>query len=562
MQGLIIDYFAGGGGASLAIEDVLGRVDYAVNHDVKAIAMHKANHPNTIHLCENVFRVDIEKLVAGRKVGLMHFSPDCTHHSRAKGGKPVKKQIRGLAWIVVRCARLVRPDVITLENVGEFRDWGPLTRCGRPNKDRKGQTFNFWVEKLKRYGYKVEWKKLKACDYGDPTIRERLFLIARCDGLPIVWPEPTHGPGLEPFHTAAECIDWSIPCPSIFERKKPLAENTMKRIARGLKKFVIDAEEPFIVGVGGRAGQSPERSVEEPLGTVTAKGDRALVTPFLTKYHGFKSDSDARGFKPDEPFKTLDTQNRFSLIMPYVARIGQTGGGDNYSYDVEKPLTTVTSKAEHLLIAPHLSRQFGQGTGRRVDGPAPTITADGQGKTALVSAFIAKHFGGVTGVRVDTPWPTTTQRGTQNQIVTSHMLKLRGTCRHGQPVTDPMATITGGGMHLGEVRAFLMKYYGKDGSGMGIKDPIHTISSKERFGLVTVAGEEYQIIDIGMRMLTPRELFRAHSFPEDYIIDPLHEGKRLTKTDQVAKVGNSVARRVYAAVLQANVGEALQEATA
>lgn len=529
IDGLIVDCFAGGGGASLAIEDVLGRVDIAINHDAKAITMHKANHPDTLHLCENVFRVNPIKVCAGRRVRLAHFSPDCTHHSRAKGGKPVKKDIRGLAWIAIRWARMVRPDIITLENVQEFEDWGPLTECGRPCKKRKGKTFNFWVEKLRRYGYRVEWRRLKACDYGDPTIRTRLFLVARRDGHPIVWPEPTHGPkgsGLKPYRTAAECIDWSIPCPSIFERKRPLVENTLKRIARGIRKFVIEAEEPFIV-----------------------------------TYYGAKSDNDFRGQGLKEPLKTQTSENR------------------------------------HALVVPHLSRQFGQGTGRRADGPAPTITPGGQGKTALVSAFLAKHYGGVTGVEIDTPLPTTTARGTQNQavavhmermftksgggasiddpaptitskakdaLVTSHLIKMKGTCRHGQPVDEPMPTVQAGGLHTGEVRAFLMKYYGTGGQWADCKDPMHTLTAKARMGLVMVAGEEYQIVDIGMRMLSPRELFRAHSFPDSYIIDPLFEGKPLTKTDQVAKVGNSVARKCYRALLEANVNatEVADEAVA
>lgn len=488
-DGLIIDNFAGGGGASLALEEVCGRVDIAINHDAKAIAMHRANHPDTRHICENVFAVDPVRLCDGRPVAVAHFSPDCTHHSRAKGGKPVKKNIRGLAWIVIRWARTVRPAIITLENVPEFEDWGPLTREGRPCPDRKGQTFAFFVGKLRRYGYRVEWRRIRFCDYGDPTIRERIFLVARADGVPIRWPAPTHGPGLKPHRTAAShCIDWSIPCPSIFERKRPLAEKTQARIARGIWKFVLTAARPFIA-------------------PVTHHGDRRV-------------------------------------------------------HSIDEPLRTVTcaKRGELALVAPHVSRQFGRGTGAGAYRPLPTVTGGGSGKSALVTAWLVKHFGGVTGVPIDTPMPTTTTRGTQTQLVTSNLIKFKGTCRHGQPVTEPMPAVQAGGQHVGEVRAFLMKYYGTGGQYAACADPMHTLTAKARMGLVTVEGQEYQIGDIGMRMLTPRELFRAHSFPDDYIIDPLFEGRSLTKTDQIAKVGNSVPRRGFAALLRANLGVAADAA--
>ncbi|MAO56700.1 MAG: DNA (cytosine-5-)-methyltransferase [Rhodospirillaceae bacterium] len=533
-DGLIVDCFAGGGGASLAIGDVFGRVDIAINHDAKAIAMHKANHPEALHLCENVFRVDPVAVCAGRRVRLAHFSPDCTHHSRAKGGKPVKKNIRGLAWIVTRWARTVRPDVITLENVKEFEDWGPLSADQRPCKDRKGQTFNYWVERLRRYGYRVEWAPLRASDFGDATIRERLFLVARCDDRPIGWPTPAYGDpksegfaesGLKPFRTAAQCIDWSIPCPSIFERDRPLAENTMRRIARGMFKFVIDAEEPFIVNLTHQGS------------------DRVEAT--------------------SEPFRTITGANRGekALVTPYVARIGQTGGNGGYVNAVDNPLTTVTTKAEHLLIAPHISRQFGQGTGRRADGPLPTVTADGQGKSALVSAFLAQHNsernGGIKAGRpLDAPISTLMASGSHQQLVAAHLINLKGSTRRMAPADRPMPTVTGQGLHVGEVRAFLVKYYGTGGQHGSCAAPMPTITAKDRLGLVTVAGIEYQITDIGMRMLTPPELFRAHSFPNSYIIDPIFEGKKLTKTDQVAKVGNSVPRRVYRSLLLANFNTA------
>jgi len=515
---LIVDNFAGGGGASTGIEAALGRpVDIAINHDPDAIAMHTINHPLTRHFCESVWDIDPVEVCAGRPVGLAWFSPDCKHFSKAKGGKPVEKKIRGLAWVVIRWAKKVKPRVIMLENVEEFKTWGPLTKENMPCPIRKGETFEHWKRELVRLGYQVEHRELRACDYGAPTIRKRLFVIARCDGEPIVWPTPTHGPGLIPYKTAASIIDWSIPVQSIFERKRPLAENTMRRIARGLQRFVINNTDPFIV------------------------------------------------------------------------RIGQTGfGGDRLQYPIDQPLTTITSKAEHCLVVPHIERMFSRSGGNAVDQPLGAETR--KSKTALVAAFLAKHFGGATGVKIDTPLPTTTMRGTQNQIVTanlvrhfgqsvgsamnqpigtvtpgglgktglvtSNLLKLRGTCKDGQDVRKPMPTVTAGGFHVGEVRAFLLKYYGSN-IGHGCAEPLQTVTSKHRFGLVTVQGEDYEIIDIGMRMLEPRELFRAQGFSDDYIIDRDAEGNRITKTAQVARCGNSVCPPIAEALVRANVVEAI-----
>lgn len=443
---LIVDNFAGGGGASTGIEAALGRpVDIAINHDADAIAMHLVNHPHTRHYCESVWDIDPREVCGGRPVGLAWFSPDCKHFSKAKGGKPVNKNIRGLAWVVVRWAKTVRPRVICLENVEEFLTWGPLAG-DRPDPCRKGETFRRWKLQLEKLGYAVEHRELRACDYGAPTIRKRLFVVARCDGAPICWPEPTHGPegsGLRPYRTAADIIDWSLPCPSIFGRRKPLAENTLRRIARGIQRFVIDSPEPFIVRIGHTAA--------EPLGTVTA------------------------------------------------------GGG---------------------------------------------------GKSALVAAFLAKHYGGnYTGPGVDLrdPLHTVTTQD-HHHLVTSNLLKLRGTCRDGQAVTDPMPTVTAGGMHVGEVRAFLLKYYGTN-IGQDCSDPLQTVTSKHRFGLVTVHGEPYQIVDIGMRMLEPHELFAAQGFPADYIHDRDAHGNPITKTAQVARCGNAVCPPVAESLVAANFGD-------
>lgn len=483
---LVVDNFAGGGGASTGMEWALQRpVNVAVNHDREAVAMHSANHPATRHYCENVFAMDPYEVCGGRPVGLAWFSPDCTHHSKAKGGKPRKKNIRGLAWIVTRWARTVRPRVIILENVEEFEDWGPLDENGLPCPDRKGSTFRFWLGKLERYGYRMDWWQLRACDYGSPTIRKRLILVARRDGLPIIKPEATHGPdgsGLLPYRTAADCIDWSLPCPSIFDRKKPLVPATLARIAKGVQRFVIDSADPFII-------------------PVTHQGD-------------------SRVYGLDEPMRTVTTAKR----------------------------------GEFALIAPFIKRDFGMGVGRRADGPMPTIMSTGGGKMSLVAAFMAQHNTGAIGHPIKKPFSTIMGTGGHQQIVTSHLVKFRGTCRDGQRVDAPAPTITAGGTHIGEVRAFLVKYYGEGGQHADVRDPMHTLTAKARMGLVTVAGEEYQIADIGMRMLHQRELYRAQGFPDSYIIDLDIGGKRLTKEAQIRMCGNSVCPQVAAAVTAANMG--------
>lgn len=454
---IIVDLFAGGGGASEGIRMAVGRdPDVAINHDLIAIMMHQANHPGCVHHHQNIWQVPPRWAVKGRPVGLLWASPDCTHFSKAKGSAPTRDCMRrDLAWVVEKWAREVRPRVIVLENVEEFKTWGPLDVSGRIVDSEKGAFFRAFLRRLRRQGYTVEHRELRACDYGAPTIRKRFFMIARCDGLPIVWPDPTHGPGLQPYRTAADIIDWSIPCPSIFERKRPLAENTLRRIVEGIRRYVVESAEPFIVS-----------------------------------YYGPKKENDFRGCRIDDPLPTQSTANRFGLIVP------------------------------------HIQRQFGQGVGSAAGSPVGTITAGGMGKTALVS---------------------------------SHLLKLRGTCKHGQPVTRPAPTITSGGNHIGEVRAFLLKYYGTDQDPQ-LREPLHTITTKDRFGLVTVnvQGEPYVIADIGMRMLSPRELFRAQGFDDSYAIDLDVNGKRITKADQVRLCGNSVCPPIAAALVNANVYSGLE----
>ena len=459
---LVVDNFAGGGGASTGIERAIGRpVDIAINHDPEAVAMHQANHPQTLHLCESVWDVNPCEVCAGRPVGLAWFSPDCKHFSKAKGGKPVQKKIRGLAWVAVRWAATVQPRVICLENVEEFITWGPLTQDGRPCPRNRGREFRAFVNALHCLGYAVEWRELRACDYGAPTSRKRLFLVARRDGQPIVWPEPTHGPGRKPYRTAAECIDWSIPCPSIFERERPLADATLRRVAAGIQRYVIDAAEPFIV------------------------------------------------------------------------RLGHTGHGDAGKVrSVREPLSTVVSKAEHLLVAPTLVQTgYGERDGQAprvpgLDKPLGTIVAGGA-KHALVAAFLAKHYGGVVG----------------------------------QDLRRPIGTVTATDHHS-LVAAFLIKFYGSGGQWSACSKPLHTLPTKDRMGLVTVAGEQYCIVDIGMRMLQPRELARAQGFGESYLLEAPHLGRPLPKHAQVRMIGNSVCPPLAEALVRANYSErqALREA--
>lgn len=524
---LIVDNFAGGGGASVGIETALKRpVNFAINHNPESVALHKANHPHTQHFCEDVWDIKPGELTAGRPVGLAWFSPDCTHFSRAKGGKPVEKKIRGLAWVVLKWASLPRPSkprVICLENVQEFTTWGPLVN-DRPCPKRKGETFRSFIRALERQGYIVEYRSLRACDYGVPTIRKRLFLVARCDGRPIMWPEPTHGPkgsGLKPYRTATECIDWDIPCPSIFERKRPLVENTMRRIAKGIKKFVIETKEPFILNLthGGRL-----EPLNGPLRTVTCarRGEKAVVIPHIQRQYGASV-----GHSMDEPHGTVTAggAGKSALVMAFLSTYygHKNPAGDPRGSSLNDPIRTQTTENRH----------------------------------ALVTAFLAKHFGGAIGVEIDKPLPTVLGRGTQTQIVTSHIMKMRGHSsreKHGHPVTEPLHTVSASGLHHAEVRAFLLKYYGTN-IASDLNKPMHSVTSKDRFGLVTIHGEDYQIVDIGMRMLAPRELYRAQGFPEDYKIDIEFNGKPMTKTAQVRMCGNSVPPGLSEAVIRVNLPE-------
>lgn len=534
IRGLVVDLFAGGGGASVGIEAALGRsVDIAINHDEVALAVHKANHPGTRHLDANLWEVRPEEAAGGRPVDVLWASPDCTHHSVAKGGKPLKKSIRSLAWVVVKWAKAVRPRVIFCENVPEFRGWGPLDRRGYPIKARKGETFRRWVRQLEALGYAVDFRVLDASQFGAPTRRRRLFLVARLDRLPIRWPVPTHGIGGAPLRTAAECIDWSLPCPSIFERQRPLAEKTLWRIAQGIRRFVLESSSPFLVNHGRREDRSED--LQEPLSTVTA------------------------------------TQRGHALVTPVLATIDQQGSGPGAVTDPLKPLPTTVVKNRHALVVPSLVKFRGERKGQaaRVPGlgkPLGTMV-NGQ-KHALVAAFRAKHFGEreggfVGGQQMDLPVGTVTTKD-HHGLAAVALAKFNGNEENGHPgcvgVDVPLPTVTAGGNHVAEVRAFLSTYYGSDGTtgkGQSVLEPMRTLTGRHRLGLVTVEGTEYQIVDIGLRMLQPHELLRAQfgRFASSYDL-----GSARTKSDQVRLIGNSVCPEVAEALVRVNVPQGLAAA--
>lgn len=545
---IVADLFAGGGGASQGIRQALGRCpDIAVNHNADAILMHEANHPRTAHYCEDVFAINPKKVTKGQPVGLAWFSPDCKHFSKAKGGKPVSKKIRGLAWDAVRWARTVKPRVIILENVEEFQDWGPIDKHGMPIKAKKGITFNRWVGYLKAAGYVVEWRELRACDYGAPTIRKRLFVIARRDGRPIVWPKPTHGTGkgLLPFRTAADCIDWNNLGHSIFLTKeegkkvgvkRPLAPATLNRIRTGMYRYVINSADPFIINTrnGERPGQEPRvRSIDEPMWTPTAQGSQgALVTPIIAGVGGRAGQSRPRA--GNEPFATCTAKADTVVVSPILVGIDNKSNGARDTWDVKEPLRTTTV----------------------------------ENRFAMCAAFLAQHNTDMVGHDPRKPMSTIVGKGcTQAPVI----VKLKGTAKHGQDVRDPLHTVQAGGMHYAaasavlsdapeagdrseQVRAFLINYYsnGSGKTGASLKKPMPTVTTEDRIGLVTIHGTEYRIVDICMRMLQPHELFAAQGFPKDYDIRPKRNGKPITSTAQVRMCGNSVCPPLAEALVRAN----------
>jgi len=568
---LIIDNFAGGGGASTGIELAIGRsVDIAINHDPEAIIMHEANHPFTKHYCENIWEVDPVEACAGRPVGLAWFSPDCKHFSKAKGGKPREQKIRGLAWVALRWAKAVKPRVIFLENVEEFITWGPLGPDGTPCARRKGSTFTAFVRALEKEGYAVEWKMLRACDYGAPTTRKRLFMVARCDGQQIVWPTPTHGDPkskevwsckLKPWRTAAECIDWSLPCPSIFEREKPLAEATLRRIARGIVKYVIQAKEPYIVTCNHSGDNFRGQGVNEPMKTITASRDaHGVVVPTLIQTsYGERKGQDPRVPGLEKPLGTVMAQgSKHAVVAASLLQMGfgEAPGSPPRCIDPQKPLGTVLAgSVKHALACATLIKNYSghyQGSGTSLDEPMHTITSQDHHSIAAVN--LVRQFGNSEGADAKAPVGTTTAGGGgKTSLVVSNLVKLRGKNRKDSFTSpaDPMPTITAGGTHIGEVRAFLLKYFGKS-EGQGLNVPAHTLTSKDRLGLVTINQIDYQIVDIGMRMLQPHELFKAQGFPDGYLITPETIGKPFSKTAQVRMCGNSVSPVVAEALVRAN----------
>lgn len=578
---IIVDNFAGGGGASTGIELATGRVvDVAINHDPDAILMHRTNHPHTTHYQASVWDVDPVEVCRGRPVGLAWFSPDCKHFSKAKGGKPVDKNIRGLAWIVLRWAGTVRPRVIILENVEEFQTWGPV-RKGKPVKKLTGQTFRKWLDQLRNLGYAVEWRELVAADYGAPTTRKRFFLIARRDGRPIVWPAPTHAPadspevkaGLrKPWRSAAEIIDWSLPTPSIFDTKesirekynltaqRPLRPNTMARVARGVDKFVIKTASPFLVVVN--------------------------------------HSGEFRGQDPGEPLQTVTAKHGYGVAMPVMVAIGQTGGG-NRCRSVESPTHTQVSKAEECVASPVLAPwtvtntmnstghpasepvdtartgggggqmflsaslvQYHTEQGERVRGQGldtPLLTVDASNRYGLSAVCLEKYYGTATGQGAGEPLHTITAKDREG-VVVAHMVKLKGT-NLGGSVSEPVQTITAGGGHFGVVTTMVAPV--SPGANLKnwpkIRELLNTYCGyglkEDEVILFQIAGGLYFMANIGLRMLTPRELYRANGFPDDYIIDRDYTGKEYGKAKQVARCGNAVPPPFTTALVRANLPE-------
>lgn len=541
---LIVDNFAGGGGASTGIEMATGySVDIAVNHDPDAIRMHKTNHPDTRHYCESVWDIDPVEVCNGHPVALAWFSPDCKHFSRAKGGKPKDKNIRGLAWVALRWAALVRPRVIMLENVEEFKTWGPLNRAHRPIKAKSGQTYRKFLQQLEALGYEVSTRELTAADYGAPTTRKRFFLIARCDGRPVIWPAPTHAPRgsravesgmMKPYMGACTQIDFSRPCPSIFDTRqeiwekygiraqRPLAENTMRRIARGLQKFVLENPEPFLIQIN----------------------------------HGGGDDRRLKDLK--DPLSTITGRNGFGVVQPIYAPYIMCNNENNRGEDIRDGLPTITTGNRNFLMAPTLIQYHSETASGEVRGQKledPIMTVDSSNRYGLATAFIQKYFDGGykgSGADLESPLPTVTAVN-HNSICAAHLIQMNNHC-YGRDIAKPIPTITAGGGHFGEVRAFLIKYYGQ-GTGQDAGEPLDTIPTHDRFGLVAVQGVDYAIADIGLRMLDPCELYRCQGFPEDYIIDRDYTGKSYPRAEQVKRCGNAVCPPIPAALVRANLPE-------
>lgn len=632
--GLIIDLFAGGGGASEGIRAALGRdPDVAVNHDPEAISMHTVNHHDTMHFTADVFEVDPMTIWPEYPVGLLWASPACTHFSKARGSKPVCKQLRSLAWIVVKWARLRKPAQIYLENVEEFTDWGPVLDDGQPCPIRKGETFNRFVSELQKLGYDVEWREVKAHEYGAPTIRKRLFMVARCDGKEIVWPEPTNGDPKsaevksgkrKPFRTAAEIIDWSIPGNSIFMEndeikakklriKRPLKDTSLRRIGKGLNKFVFKNPDPYTVDqswivkyYGGVIGSS----IHDPLPTVTTADHNALSTaklaPFVSTYFGERNgEADGRGTTLDKPLSTITSGGlRHALVLPAIAPFVMMNNTGHPGGAIDSALPTITTGNHHALISPVLiGIDNGSSKSASWSPEAPLTTIVTENRHALVEnrmvqlPHVVRDFKSSIGSSMNEPIGTiTTQGNGKAALCVSHAVKFRGT-NYGYPMSDPVHTITASGTHQGLVTSYLSSFYGNaEDIGSSMDDPLRTVTTKDRFakvdivldpitgalwdsetmkriiavrefiqtycgddlsddermGIVTIKGLRYQIVDISLRMLKPRELYNAQGFRPDYIIDRTVDHKPITGTAQVRMVGNSVCPPAAEAIIRAN----------
>lgn len=580
-----VDLFAGGGGASTGIEMGLGRpLHIAINHNPAAISMHEANHPGALHLQTDVWGVDPLTVLSGRRIGWFHASPDCTHHSQAAGGQPRKKEIRDLSWVVIKWAGIGQPRIISLENVKQIRQWGPLIakRCkvtGRvmrldgtvagpgervprdeqflvPDPKRKGTTWRRFLAQLQSLGYAVEHRVLRACDFGAPTSRERLFLVARRDGEPVVWPKPTHAAkpakGQQPYRTAAECIDWSMTGQSIFGRKKPLAEATMRRIVKGIQREVLGKAQPFIVPIANWSRDAVQ-PVDQPLNTVTAwprGGSFAVASPQLVKFR-----FDEGGLPLNQPLPTITSGGHWKrpagaahAMGVATAFLAQANGGFNttHSKPLGEPMTTVTNTgSQQQLVTANLIHMRGNCDARAVDEPLHTIRAGGQ-HHGLATAFLSQQFGASFGQGLDEPAPTITAGGGGKSARVELQLS-----------PDDQA---------GALRcaAFLMKYYSEGGQWQALDQPMDTLTTKDRLALVTVwiGGDPYVIVDICLRMLQPHELYTAQGFPPNYIIDRGHDGRRFTKSEQVHMCGNSVSPPPMAAIARANNTWRAQEALA
>lgn len=610
---LFVDNFAGGGGASTGIEMATGRpVDIAINHDESAILMHQQNHPYTRHYQEDVWMIDPEVVTAGRPVHIAWFSPDCKHFSRAKGDALCDKHIRGLAWVAVKWAGLVQPDIIIIENVPEFVTWGPLNRRHHPIRSKAGTTFAQFCRQLEELGYIIEYRELCAADYGAPTIRTRFVLIARRDGKPIVWPLPTHARRdseavrngtLKPWRAAAEVIDFSLPTYSIFESKdqirelygakvlRPLKNNTLKRIANCTDKFVISSAEPFImcnnaenrphsvndpvptVTTGNRnylvdtvlspfevecnhAGGGHVHDLREPQKTVTEKCTAGICAPHLMQYHGEQSAKEVRGQALNDPLLTVDASNRYGLVSPLLTEYY----GNGQPLDLLDPLHTVTANDREALTAVYVDKYFAggyKGCGNSADEPLTTITAEP--RQSIIAVHISKFYGGVVGSDVQTPLPTVTAVD-HNALTVYHLAHFKGKDK-GQSLRDPLMTITAQDGQFAEIRTMIVKWNGQTDLGYWpqVRELLNTYTDwciyDDEVLLLKIQGAWYFICDIGLRMLTPRELYNAMGFPPDYIIDRDIHGRPISRKDQVARCGNAVCPPLAAAVVRANCPE-------